>query len=160
VTVTFVILFFLVLGAATLFQSAVSYGILHVSMMHTDRRYLSPDRERVKQLLLGLSAIVNLLIGVGFLAGKRWARNLGVAVCGINALIILISTIMALVWALNMAGFFATNTSVPTSSTVTALFLLSRLGEHLHYLWVYAFVGCLLLKDRALRRYISSSTRT
>jgi hypothetical protein len=172
ITVTFVILFFLVLGAATLFQAAVSYGILHVSMMQTDRlsmmqtdrRYFQSSRDLMIASLLGLpTIIVNLLVGVGLLARKSWARKLGIAVCCINVLLIIIVTPVTLALTPGISSFFAPDRSISSGSTLTALFLLHllrRFGNDLHYLWGYAFVGCLLLKDQHLKRYISTRNQT
>jgi hypothetical protein len=148
---------------ATLLQAGMSYGILHVSMVQTDRRYLRSDREQVKQLLIGLPAIVNLLVGVGLLARKRWARSLGIVVCCLHVLAALIGTLIGTISVFALAGnifrFLTPNTVISGSSTITVLLLLSRFGGSLHHLWSYAFVGCLLRNDRSLKRYIFSNIK-
>jgi hypothetical protein len=167
VTVTFVILFFLGLGAATLFQAAMSYGILHLPVVQTmDRRYLTSARAQLMQLLFGLPAIVNLLVGVGLLGRKKWAHNLGIVVCWVHVLAVLIGMLISTISVFALTGdifsLFTDNTNESTSNKMMLLILLNRLrglDGSLHHLWGYAFVGCLLLKDRALKRYISSSIK-
>jgi hypothetical protein len=163
ITVTFVTLFFLVLGAATLLQVGISFGILHLPMVQTDRRYLRPDREQIRQLLIGLPAIVNLLVGVGLIARKRWARILGIVMCCVQVLAVLIGTLIGTISVFALTGnifrFFTPNTGISQAEKLTVLLLVSRFSGNLHHFWSYAFVGCLLLKDRALKRYISGSIK-
>jgi hypothetical protein len=182
VTVIFVILFFLGLGAVGLLQASGLLAVLQAVQPDATGSVIGKSNRiqalRIREIIYLCPAAINVLVGGGILAKKRWAQRLGIVLCSIN-LFACFSVVgfnfLSLVFpnfnfGSSMSGDGQTRRWVDFGfeglgsrarhTTRYSLIMLLKSLSSLKDVWLHAFIGCLLLNDRALRLYISSSTRT
>jgi hypothetical protein len=181
VTVIFVILFFLGLGAVGLLQASGLLAVLQAVQPDATGSVIEKSNRiqalRIREIIYLCPAAINVLVGGGILARKRWAQRLGIILCSIN-LIACFSVVgfnfLSLVFpnfnfGSSMSGDGQTRRWVDFGfeglgsrdkhTTRWALIMLLKSLSSLKDVWLHAFIGCLLLNDRALKRYISSSIK-
>jgi hypothetical protein len=183
ITVLFVILFFLGLGAVGLLQASGLLAVLQLQAVQADATGSVIGKSsriqalRIREIIYLCPAAINVLVGGGILARKRWAQRLGIVLCSIN-LIACFSVVgfnfLSLVFpnfnfGSSMSGNGQTRKWVDFGfeglgsrdkhSTRWSLIMLLKSLSSLKDVWLHAFIGCLLLNDRSLKRYISSNIK-
>jgi hypothetical protein len=181
ITVTFVILFFLGLGAVSLLQASGLLAVLQTIQPDATGSVIGKANRiqalRIREIIYLCPAAINVLVGGGILARKRWAQRLGIVLCSIN-LIACFSVVgfnfLSLVFpsfnfGSSMSGDGQTRRWVDfgfeglgsrdKQTTRWSFIMLLKSLSCLKDVWLHAFIGCLLLNDRSLKRYISGNIR-